>query len=283
MTTQTNKLEAYRGEQLQELINHITSVTHPEKIFLLTACANQSQSESIFWDRPVHLPGPVHYYFLILKQPGDLTHNDPLQDRIENRYGHSTTLTAIVIAAEVFNTWLKEAHPFAIRVSQSALLCYDAGNLLQENPPTCDAGKLSATLQKEYLFYQRQASEFMIGADLYRMRANHNLSLFNIHQSAEQLFIAIIRWITGFRCNTHNMDKLYRYSRCFSSDLARLFPRDTKSEKEIFDTLQGAYADPRYKKDYHVKPEMVNILFKRVEKLQAITEELIQPQLTVKQ
>ena len=283
MTTQTNKLAAYQGEQLQQLIDHITSVIQPEKIFLLTANANQSQSESIFWDAPVDLPGPVHYYFLVLKLPGDSASNDQLQDKIENRHGHSTTLTSIVMAVELFNVWLLEGHPFAVRVYQSALLCYDAGTMPLIIPSAGDTEKLKALLQKEYLFYHRQACEFLVGADLYRMRGSLNLALFHIHQSAEQLFIAIIRCITGLRTNTHNMDKLYRYSRCFSSDLAALFPRDIQLEKKIFDTLQGAYADPRYRKDYSVKSKEVDVLFKRIEKLQAITDELIRPLLPVSQ
>ena len=283
MTTQINKLQAYQGEHLQHFISHITSVTHPEKIFLLTASANQSLSESIFWDRPVHLPGPVHYYFLVLKQPGDPTHNEPLQDRIENRHGHSTALTAMVMAAELFNTWLEEAHPFAIRIYESALLCYDAGNLPLVVPAAPDPEKLKTLLEKEYRFYDRMASEFMVAADLYRLRGNHNLTLFNIHQAAEQTFLAIIRCITGLRANTHNMDKLFRYSRCFSGDLARLFPRDTQEEKHLFDTLQKAYVDTRYRKDYQAKASEVTTLFKRIERLQTIAETLIRQQLPVSQ
>lgn len=61
-----------------------------------------------------------------------------------------------------------------------------------------------------------------------------------------------------------------------TTDVCRLFPRSTAQEIEIFNTLQRAYSDVRYKDGYTVSAEKVFILLDRVSELLTIAATLCQ-------
>jgi HEPN domain-containing protein len=96
---------------------------------------------------------------------------------------------------------------------------------------------------------------------------HYPLAAFHLHQAAEQLYTGIIYSITGLRVQTHNLDKLYRYSRYLVQGLAAIFPRDTVREKSLFKLLQSSYIQSRYSINYRITPIECTILNNRIVKL----------------
>jgi HEPN domain-containing protein len=271
----THKLQAYETGHLRQTLNRIVSIANPEKIFLLAASTDYATTDNIFMPAPVQLPAAPHYFFLVLKKQNDASLNEQLQDKLEN----NTTLTALVFSIDQFNRWLQSAQPFAIRTMEQAWLCYDAGTTTQAAVSNYDAVVLQARLFTNYHCHHRLATEFLVAADLHRMRRQYNLALFNIHQAAEQLYLAVIRVVTGLNVNTHSIDKLYRYSRWFSPQLAALFMRRTDNEKRLFDILQKAYIHSRYKPGYMAADWETSCLYETVERLKVIVAELVGQQM----
>lgn len=53
-----------------------------------------------------------------------------------------------------------------------------------------------------------------------------------------------------------------------------VFPRKTKEEKRLFNLLNRAYIDARYKKSYKITKEELEYLSGRVTKLMKLTEDI---------
>lgn len=93
-----------------------------------------------------------------------------------------------------------------------------------------------------------------------------------LHQAAERTYNAVILVHTGYKPKTHNLDKLKRYAKRFSEALDAVFAGNTKQEKHLFDLLKRGYEDARYKENYVIKEQELQMLIERVQKLQQIAE-----------
>lgn len=85
---------------------------------------------------------------------------------------------------------------------------------------------------------------------------------------------ALIRVITGYRPSTHNLGRLLAMIGNFSPFLLAVFPKNTKEEMDLFNTLTKAYSDARYKEGFKVTAEKVTILIERVTAFQCHAERL---------
>ncbi len=85
-----------------------------------------------------------------------------------------------------------------------------------------------------------------------------------LHQAAEQALRTLVQTGTGFHCNTHNIDRLIRYESMVSFQLPDVFPRKTENEKRLFNLLQKAYVDARYKESYSINLADLMVLIERV-------------------
>jgi len=94
------------------------------------------------------------------------------------------------------------------------------------------------------------AQEFLAGADLYRIREQNKMSAFMLHQAAEHALLTLLKLTTGLHVNTHNLDKLIRSCSMVSYKLPEVFNRNNEQNERLFQLLQKAYIDTRYKDSY---------------------------------
>ncbi len=260
-------------------INKIVSVISPERIYLLSVIHQKKEIQSIFVEdmQEEHLIEALNV--LILTSESERRPNDELQDIIENRLDIKIPVTAFVMQAVQFNVWLKKEHPFALRVVQNASLCFDACGLPLNLPDKYDELAMKEILKEELEHKIRKAMEFLAGAELFLVRRQFEMAAFHLHQAAEQIYTGIIRFKTGFQVQTHNLDKLYRYSKYLMPGLKDVFPRGVEKESKFFQCLQKAYLGSRYNPDFSIKYEVVSILFERVNKLLILCQSITRTRL----
>ena len=264
------------GPALPLDINKIVSVILPERIYLLSVIHQKKEIRSIFVeDIPEeHLIEALNV--LVLTSESEKRPNDELQDIIENRLNISIPVTAFVMPAAQFNVWLKKEHPFALKVVQNARLCFDAGRIVLNVPDNFNELAAKEILREDLEHKIRKAVEFFAGAELFIVRKQFEMAAFHLHQSAEQIYTGIIRFKTGFQVQTHNLDKLYRYSKYLLPGLKDTFPRGVENENKLFQCLQKAYLGSRYNADFSIKYETVSQLFERVNKLLILCQSIME-------
>ena len=99
------------------------------------------------------------------------------------------------------------------------------------------------------------------------------MAAFMLHQAAEQGLRTMLIINTGLRINTHSIDKLVRYCNLFCQELPDILPRVREKDNRLFQLLQKAYIDTRYKKNYSIKLEELTILSAQVKKLFSVFQE----------
>ncbi len=94
-----------------------------------------------------------------------------------------------------------------------------------------------------------------------------------LHQAAEQALITLLKITTGLHLNTHSLDRFIRCGSMVSDKLALLFPRNSEKNERLFQLIQKAYIDTRYKDDYSISVDNLLILTERVRALENIVKE----------
>jgi HEPN domain-containing protein len=264
---------------LSQEINKIVSIILPERIYLLSVIHQKKEIQSIFVEDVAEEHSIEAMNLLVLTGESEKKSNDELQDIIENRLGIQIPTTAFVMQAAQFSQWLKKEHPFALKVVQNARLYFDAGRIPLNVPDINNELAAKEILREDLEQKIKKALEFLAGAELFIVRTQFEMAAFHLHQATEQIYTGIIRFKTGFQVQTHNLDKLYRYSKYLLPGLKDVFPRGIENESKLFQCLQKAYLGSRYNADYSIKYEMVSLLFERVNKLLILCQGIMRTRL----
>ena len=120
--------------------------------------------------------------------------------------------------------------------------------------------------------------KFTLALDLYEnvffdyKRTKYKLSSFHLHQSAENLLRVIPMVFTLYGHKSHNLSELMIAAKKHTTEIFRVFPRDTQEEQRLFDLLQRAYIESRYNPDFEITKEDIDALIPKVEQLRSIVE-----------
>lgn len=259
---------------MTDLINVINKA-EPEAIdhiFLLGTTITKHQTETVFMSHPQSCEKSTHVYLLILVTSGKECHK--LGDKIESHCRHHLPVTAIVLKTAEFSRWLQEAHSFAYRVAGEATLLYSrngAGLPVAVPPDEEKRQKEAAALYKKGA---GRAASFFAGAQLYALREEYAMAAFMLQQAAEQVLKTNLQLLSGYNCNTHNLDKLVRYGTLVSAHLPGLFGRGNPKDDALFSLLQRAYIEARYRDTYSISGSELSLLTGKVEALMQHAKEV---------
>lgn len=251
--------------ETEKLASLICTAAPAEKIFLLGGTQMQKRTSSIFNPEQPTCKHIVHYFVLVLVNKNDEQSLTCLQDKIENNLQHFIPVTAIVINTTQFNNWLGEGHAFATDVVTKALLLYDNGLALTA-AATADATAIAQSRQQYFNKGLLMMHEFLAGAEMYRIRKQHAMAAFMLHQSVEHGLRCFMKTTTGLRTNTHNIDRLVRLCSMAVHGLAELFNKEQPEDKILMQKLQSAYIDARYK-EFSIKEHELTAIEEKVKQL----------------
>jgi HEPN domain-containing protein len=107
------------------------------------------------------------------------------------------------------------------------------------------------------------AEGFLTGAGECLSKQQYNVCTFLLHQTVEQICIALVRVHIAYRSEFHNLYRLLRLSCCFSDQPYQLF-LDNADDQKLFDVLAKSYSSARYNDGFLVSEENANRLYERV-------------------
>jgi len=239
-----------------------------EAIFLLATTRIATTTESIFAARPPTRIYTGHHFLLVLVSNHDERARNQLQDTLEHQRGQPP-LTTLVLDLEQFRQWLREGHPFAYNVRQNARPLHNAADPPLPEAAPVDEEKLADGNRAIYRQTLSLVEGFMAGADLFLLRGQYRLAAFMLHQATEQALRTLIILHTGLHLQTHNVERLLRYSQLFRPDLFELFDGD-ESDRSLLHLLQKAYIEARYRTTYIINSQQAAALAQKVKSIQEI-------------
>jgi HEPN domain-containing protein len=260
----------FHDDENIKLFRLILSAAPAVRIYLLASTSINHKTASIFTSETLWSESIAHYHVLVLVRRSRETSYNSMQEKIETICQPISPVTAIVMEVEQFGDWLANGHPFACHVKAKAVsffedLTIELGEALPADTDTLQKAKELAHSQG-----LNKVNEFLAGADLFRVREQNKMAAFMLHQAAESALLTILKTSIGLTVNSHNLDKLVRYSSLSTSAVADIFKRNSENECRLFNLLKRAYIESRYKDDYSINTSDLLAITDKIRCLQEV-------------
>ncbi len=198
-------------------------------------------------------------------------HWSRLEDAIMNKKSHVymnfRSLTIICHNIDFFNEMVRENYYFYADILKTGTVLYNT-----ENNNLAEPGKLKPEKNKEkakYYFEEwfESAKNFFKHFDYALKDRDYKIAAFNLHQATERFYHCFTLVFTDYKHSIHDLKKLEIKCSLINREIATAFPRRDAEDNRLFNLLRAAYIDSRYRKDYKITKEELDILSKRVSAL----------------
>ena len=235
------------NEEQSQLLQIILEAVPAQQVYLLGSTLLQRRTETVFMPEAPSCRRAGHYYLLVLVK--EEVNCAEMQDKLENTCRRLIPVTILVMNSDSFIAWLLAGHAFAHTVQQRAVLLHGEA-IVDPNLQAIEAPVPYAAKQKWQ--DQEKVKAFFAGAELFIIRKEYKMAAFMLHQCAEQALLTLFKKGSGLHVNTHNLDKLVRYCTMVNYTISDILPRNNEQQERLFQLLQRAYIDTRYKNDYNI-------------------------------
>ena len=182
--------------------------------------------------------------------------------------------TIIVEDIEHFNKDLQRGNYFYSDIKKEGILLFDSGQHTLAEAGPIDPAESQEYARDDFEHWYESASDFFVQFEGAFERQRYNVAAFELHQTTERFFNAVILTFSRYKPKTHDIEKLVRQASNLNPDFFTIFPRVTEQQKHCFELLKKAYIDARYKRDYVITREELEYLSARVRKLQELTKRI---------
>lgn len=154
------------------------------------------------------------------------------------------------------------------------LLYYDGSEDLPKiMPADFEAIKRKAT--SHFAMGSNRAHLFLQDAKNYMGKGRMEMAAFMLHQCAEQILKSAVLSICGMDIRNHSILALLQHCSRFAPDLSTIFPGGSSLEDSLTKLLESAYQDARYKDNFVVDTEQINLLYNRISSLLEDTQQSV--------
>ncbi|MDN3672741.1 HEPN domain-containing protein [Flavobacterium branchiarum] len=172
------------------------------------------------------------------------------------------------------NEYIDAGRYFYTQIKEEGILLYNSEKftLAEQRPLRFDEIKEQA---EEYFKDKfEKANFFFEDAILNYEKERYQMASFYLHQACENSFQTIRLVHTLTNPKQHNLEKLFSFTRKYSTDLPSVFPNDNPEEKRLFELLKSAYIEARYNPKFIVTKEDIDALLPKVKRLLEITKRI---------
>jgi HEPN domain-containing protein len=262
-------LEEKQASMLRSFIRQYVAV---QAIFLLGFTRSYKRTSSIFNDQMPTASHATYNYILVLIAKEEEQSVNAMQDKLENNLQHVIASTVIVQTTGAFFQSLLKGHSFAVNVLHKAAKLYQSGDIIFPIPAPINKEEVKQSNEALYKQTKSKVEGFLASAELHKLRQEYKLSAFMLHQAAEQALTAMLMINTGLKPGTHSIDKLVRCCSMFCYELQNLFLKQNEKEKKLYQLLNKAYIDTRYKEDYTITYHELTALLEKLNRIKALFE-----------
>jgi HEPN domain-containing protein len=206
-------------------------------------------------------------------QANSVTLKQKLEKRIR-KAGVKTRISLILHTINFVNKKISKRNYFFADIKKEGIMLYDSKNHKLARRRKLNNKERQKYAQEDFQHWFESATEFLETFSFDFGRGKLNKAAFELHQATERYYHALILVFTGYKPKTHDLKELGRQAKNFNPEFTKVFPKCTKKEKRLFELLQKAYVDARYKRDYSIEIEELEYLGQRVEVLKELTERI---------
>jgi HEPN domain-containing protein len=188
----------------------------------------------------------------------------------------STPVSLIVHDIEFVNRRLTRAQYFFSDIKNEGTLLYDSERFKLKTPRELSPRERYQLAKEDFDFWMESARKFYKGFSFYFSEKDYANAAFELHQTTERLYSAILLVFTRYKPNTHHLQELRHLVNALDPHFVKVFPLANEEGERLFDLLCDAYVDARYKKNYLITSEELAQLANKVQALTQLAEKLCQ-------
>ncbi|ATP19897.1 MULTISPECIES: nucleotidyltransferase and HEPN domain-containing protein [Sphingobium] len=179
----------------------------------------------------------------------------------------NTPVHFIVHSLQQVNQGLSHGRVFFMEIAEQGIALYEADDRELAKPKPKTPSEAAAAAQEYFDEYFPDAMRRFEGAKFHIEKGHTKQAAFDLHQTAEGLYQAILLTLTFYTPYDHNIAFLRLQAEGRDATLFDIWPRGSRKERAMFQKLKDAYVKARYSKHYHIDLEELNWLAERVEAL----------------
>lgn len=285
MKTSYSHLPEYAKKDLEKIVGLVLErVPHCEMIILYGSYAKGTFVEYDERDEFGILTSFMSDYDLFVVTSGvNVSEVGHLLDTVDDKYykrpDHQVPIQFINDDIEKLNSDLSEGRYFYTGIKKHGIMLYDSGNFKLESARKLNFEEIRQQAKEYFEEKFENACGFFDHATFDYGIKRYRLASFDLHQVCENCFYALRLVYTLKNSKQHNLSKLLGSTHKYSPELKKIFPRNTKEEKRLFELLRLAYVEARYNKNFVVTKEDIDALVPKVERLRDVTEQVCKAQI----
>jgi hypothetical protein len=179
----------------------------------------------------------------------------------------NTPVSFIVHSRREVNTALRDGQYFFVDIRREGIVLYELDDepLAEPKPLT---PKDAYETAKAHFDDRLQGAQDFLDTYLYALtKGRQKNAAFQLHQSIEQAYAALLLVLTNYSPASHNIKFLRSLAEDQAQELAEVWPRDQQRFIAWFNIINEAYVKARYSRHFEITPEALQWLAERVSDL----------------
>lgn len=225
-------------------------------------------------------PDPFTFYLVILLNDHDKLAEHEVANRIEDICRPLVSIITIVHKGNSARSGISMGNRFWNYTFSKGLNVYAAPGFELPEYKMLESDVYKDKVKTDWERWGGQGKAFLKGAYYYIDIENYTLALFSLHQAAESTLIGTIKCVLGYRFSVHNLLRMLRITQLFTDELRNVLEMDRPENLQLFNLLQVAYSETRYRGSFIANENAVRQLVPIVESLlataQAVYEKFVE-------
>ena len=186
----------------------------------------------------------------------------------------STLVRIIPREIDFVNFKLSQGQYFFTEICEQGIILYDSGEVELSNRKELNPTETKEIAQKTFDEVFTSAKQFYGSSQANLEKKWYKLAAFELHQATEFAYKTVLLIFGGECPQEHHLDVLGDLAADYCPELKGILPRETESQKELFELLDYAYIGARYDREYKITKPQLEQLAPCVKKLHRLTEKI---------
>jgi HEPN domain-containing protein/predicted nucleotidyltransferase len=200
-----------------------------------------------------------------------------LWDKAKEKLAQSELSTNVrIIARDVrfVNYQLGQGQYFFTEICSEGIIVYDSGNFKLARRKKLKPAEEKQIAQEILDEIFEKAKDFYGQYEHAFGKRKYKIAAFELNQAVEHSYKTVLLIFGGECPQEHHLDVLGEMASDYCPELRGVIPRETESQKCLFELLDYAYIGARYDREYKITRQQLEELAPCVKKLHEVTEKI---------
>ncbi|MFT3947180.1 MAG: HEPN domain-containing protein [Agriterribacter sp.] len=275
MKTSLVHLPGQKQAEITRIKEIIREVVNPEMIILFGSYAKGTYVEHRYVSDGITYEYISDYDFLVVTKNNPEKAYDQESKVMDLTQRINPPVNLEIHEIDYINKGLEWGEYFWVDIIKEGILLYDKNTVQFSTPKELTNAEKKEKAQRYFDTWFPQSGFFLKNAKFDFNEGHLKIGAFELHQATESLYYATLLVFTDYKPKTHNLWKLRKKAKPNSEELFHVFRAETdKQEKHLFELLKQGYVDARYREDFTITREELQVLIERVSTMIPIVEKL---------